>query len=353
VVAPQPGTEGVRRFGSAEPIARSPGALRLATYNAENLFDDHDDPALSGAHEDAGQAKPPAQLRALAATIHRLDADVLAMQEVESYDALIEFRDAYLSDMGYKYVVSIDAGDERGIEQSVLSRFPLTDPTNWVHLALGGVQPERVAGRANQDAGKPMEFHRSPLRVTVEVPEPGSPGKVGYRLTLFVVHHKSGKGYEYWREKEAAKAAELIEELEQAEPERNIAVLGDFNSTHGEAPVRQYAKAGLIDVFDDNAERASGSIQDTVDHNAAARGNKKTRVRHDAVDPAWITHESGRAIDLILLNGAAKRELVPGSKFVLGTPARAAGTDYRVTDPPAGYASDHYPVALELVPRDR
>lgn len=344
----RPETVGIRRFGSAEPPARTPGALRLATYNAENLFDDHDDPAFSGDYEDAGQAKPEPQLRALGAAIHKLDADVLAMEEVESYEALVEFRDKYLADMGYKFLVSIDAGDERGIEQSVLSRFPLSDSMNWPHLALGGVQPEKVGGRPNKDAGKPMQFHRSPLRVTVEVPDPAAPGLPAYRLTLFIVHQKSGKGFDYWREKEGAKGAELVEELEKAEPERNIAVLGDFNSSHGEGPVNQYAKAGLIDVFQSPPGRQGVTPQPPEP--GAAPASTKSRA---APDPTFITHESGRAIDLILLNKAALRELVPGSLFVLGTPARPAGTDYRVTLPPPGYASDHYPAALELAPKDR
>ena len=64
-------------------------------------------------------------------SIKELDADILCLQEVESEEALRWFRDAYLADMGYEYLVSHDVGYYRGIEQSVLSRFPISNPTIW------------------------------------------------------------------------------------------------------------------------------------------------------------------------------------------------------------------------------
>ena len=54
-----------------------------------------------------------------------VDADVLCLQEVESRAALESFRDTWLRDLGYAHVASLDAGDERGIEQSVLSRHEI------------------------------------------------------------------------------------------------------------------------------------------------------------------------------------------------------------------------------------
>ena len=63
------------------------------------------------------------------------------------------------------------------------------------------------------------------------------------------------------------------------------------------------------------------------------------------------THESGRILDFILLNSAAHRELVIDSPRVRGT-RYDEKYDWR-TDPfPVGYASDHYPVIMDLIPRD-
>src|SRR5690606_27145730 len=112
----------VRRNGIAEPRAKAEGTVRLPTYNAENLFDAADDPALSGRYEDAAETKPEHERRAIAETVRRIDAVVLALQEVESEEALRRFVDEHLSHSGYEHVISIDAGAERGIEQAVLSR---------------------------------------------------------------------------------------------------------------------------------------------------------------------------------------------------------------------------------------
>lgn len=312
---------GAMRFGSRDAAPKAPGAVRLATYNVENLFDDRDDPSLSGRSEDIDDTKPESELIAAAAAIRKLDADVLALQEVESREALIEFRESHLQGLGYEHVVSIDAGDDRGIENAVLSRHPVRLAQVWPGRALGGVHPDLYEGKENWYKGQPLRFRRSPLRVDVEIEGPDGP----YTLTLFVVHHKSGRGSGYWREAEARGVLDLIAEIQADDPGRNIAVLGDLNSGPDEEVVGVYAAAGLIDTL---AARSPGN-------------------------PQFVTHESGRTIDFILVNGELAGEILPGTATVLGMPARPEGADWRTTAPPPGYASDHYPVAVDLTPVER
>lgn len=322
------------RFGRREAKPRTDGAIRLADYNVENLFDEVDDPAYSGRDEDIDDAKPLSERRALAAAIRAIDADVLAVEEVESKAALTWFVDEQLSDMGYRYIESIDAGDSRGIEQAVLSRFPILDARVWPGEALGGIHPEKWGNGKNWEAGKPIAFHRSPLRVTVHVPgaTQGAGGdSAGYDLTLFVVHHKSGGPGNYWREKEAARIVEKAGEVIAADPAANIAILGDFNCQAGEPPYQAYIAAGFTSVL---AEAAA----------SAGAGGRP--------GPEWTTHESGRTLDHILVNANLHEEIVPGSVFVYGTPARPAGSDWRTTPPPPGFASDHYPLVVDLIPKD-
>lgn len=302
------------RFGAKTVKERPTGTIRLATYNVENLFDDKDDPALSGPNEDKGETKPLSQLEGAAAPIKALDADVLAVQEIESLEALMWFRDGWLKDLGYTYVASVDAGDARGIEQGVLSRYPIKNVENWPGLKLSGVHPEKAP---DGEPGSPLVLHRSPLKVDVIL---GDESGKHETLTLFVVHHKSGFKSAYWREAEAAKVIELVKAQETAHPDRPIAVLGDFNAMPDQASVQTYLSGGLVDAL---AGRTEG-------------------------DPAWITHESGRIIDLILCNEVFSQHIVPGSAFVMGVPARPEGSDWRTTPPPVGYGSDHYPVAVDL-----
>lgn len=305
------------RFGLREPRPRTPGAIRIATYNVENLFDDKDDPNLTGRFEDIDDTKPISQCQAVADAIRRIDADILAVQEIESLDALIAFRDTYLQALHYEHVVSLDAGDERGIEQAVLSRFPIVDQRQWVKKPLGGVHPARYGNGENWYAGQPIAFHRSPLMVTVEVPGSVTRGEP-YQLTLLVVHHKSGAPANYWREAESRGTIDLIAQLMVETPDRNLVLLGDFNATSSDRSFQMYLEAELVDVL------------------AGREG------------PEWISHASGRRIDHILANQHAMDQILPASAFILGTTTGPEGIDWSQAALLPGYASDHYPVVVDL-----
>ncbi len=323
VVPAQPAEPAQFRFGTAVAPAKFAGTIRLMTFNVENLFDDKDDPSLTGAQDDKDMTKPEAHRKAAADAIRRAGPDVIALEEVESLEALLWWRDEFLADLGYTHVVSLDSGDDRGIENAVLSRLPLSDAQVWPDLPLEGVHPNKSEYR-----GQPIAFRRSPLRVTVSVPRaspaaetPGEP----YKFTLFVVHQKSGKDNGYWREREAAKTVELAGQVIGKDPDANVIILGDLNCQAAEKPFRAYMAAGFIDAF---ADRVKGESK-------------------------WITHESGRSIDHILLGAGAARELVPTTRFILGMPARPEGVDWRTTEPPEGFASDHYPVVVDLHTMDK
>lgn len=315
-----PHMQGVIRHGRPDPIAKAPGAIRLATYNIENLFD-KELPA-----DETGSGTPPkpaAHRQAVAEAIKKVDADILAVQEIESKETLTKFRDEYLKGLGYDHVASIDAGDGRGIEQSVLSRFPLEGAEVWLHADLGAVQPDKIGNKPNKNAGKPMAWKRSPLKVTVKVPADragGSPKD----LTLFVVHHKSGALFSFEREAEGAKAAALASDFVKSNPDHLVAIVGDFNARPREKSVQAYLSAGFTDAMGDLIP---------------ATGNEPA---------AWVSHVSGRTIDHILLSPAAKAAVVPETRFVLGTIQRPEGVDWRRTEPPEGYGSDHYPVVVDL-----
>lgn len=310
-------------FGQRTIPARTPGAMRVATYNLLNLFDDIDDPALSGDEEDIDDAKPASERQAVAAAIRRLDADVLALQEIESEAALTEFRDIHLAGMGYDYLVSVDTGDPRGIECAVLSRYPLTGVEHWAGLELGGTHPELWGNNPNDWAGEAITFKRSPLKVVVEVPgmsDGEGGGHESYTLALVVLHNKSGGPGGYWREAESRKVVEIVGAMQRENPDANIMVLGDLNATSEDQSVLMLLGAGLVEILPDDG----------------SRGNE------------LISHESGRRIDHILVGQAMLPEIVGNSAFIMGTPSREPGADWRTTPAPAGLASDHFPVAVEL-----
>ena len=286
--------------------------VRLATYNLLDFFDHEDDPALSGRYDDLPMAIAEPRARQLAKIIRAIDADVLALQEVESRDALVWFRDTYLADMGYDHVASQDVGYFRGIECAVLSRIEIIGEEVWPRLSLDGLRRDGT-GWAEVPEGKDLVFRRSPLRVDLRAPD-------GYELTLFVVHHKAGADFDYQREAEALKVLELAGAVAQADQDRNVAVIGDFNAAPWDKSLRAYLNDGFVDTL---AYRATRGAEGRM----------------------YKTHRSGRVLDYILLNPGAYREFVVGSAQVYG---RAAGAGDA-----SAVASDHYPVIIDLITDDR
>jgi endonuclease/exonuclease/phosphatase family metal-dependent hydrolase len=325
VPAAKPATQGVLRHGIAEPIAKPAGAIRIASYNIENLFDAGADGKMGDQPASRGtEPKPDDHRAAVAKAIRAVNADILALQEIQNLEALTRFRDTYLKDMGYDHIASLDAGDDRGIEQSVLSRFPITQTRQWVNLPLGGTHN---ADRTESDRvpGGPILFKRSPLMTTIELPRPAdAPADAKPQtITLFNVHFKSGGRRDaYWREREATKTAELASQVKRDDPSTAVIILGDFNAQPRDRAFRNVAAAGFADAF---ADLPDG-------------------------DSRYITHASDRVIDHLMLCARAEAGLIKETRFVLGTMQRPAGVDWRTTEPPEGYASDHYPVVIDLDP---
>ena len=211
----------IQVLDKAEPIASQPasrparkfdGTLTVATYNVLNLFDSYDDPY----HEDEGTpAKPMEQLKALAASIRDLDADVLAVEEVENRDYLERFTRSMLGDMGYREVVGVESNDQRGIECGILSRFP-----------IGPVTTHRFVDFDDGKGGR-MRFRRDLLQVRIEPP--------GFEsFDVFVVHLKSKRGGESTdteRLAEARAIRAIFDQILTADPKARFLICGDFNDT--------------------------------------------------------------------------------------------------------------------------
>lgn len=298
-------------YGVKDPPARAKGAVRLASYNMLNLFDHVDDPALSGENEDITQATPAERCTALAEAIRRLDADILVLQEIESREALAWFRDTYLKGLGYDHLESFDAEYARGVEQSVLSRFPLKD-----------------ARLLDKPSGDGFRYQRIPIRATAVLPG-------GYELVVIGIHHKAGgDAFNDQREAEAARIISAVKAEIASNPARNLAVVGDFNATATKEARKMYDRAGLLNSYD-------------------WRPWIEGKVTADQIRDRFITHESGRAIDFILVSESLANELVPDSYFVLSTLHPGDAYDWRTDKAPAGHASDHYPVAVDLIPTER
>ena len=319
-------------YGVESAPKKHAGALRIAAYNVENLFDPMDDPMQSGEYDDIDEVTKPVRLKALAKAIHELDADVLCMEEVESKTALEWFRDTYLSDMGYEFVASEDVGYYRGVEQSVLSRVPIEKVTIWSAERIDDMLAAQTPELATQLKGnwampekgaKPTtHFQRSPLMVDLKT-------KDGYAFTVISVHYKAG-AFDHQRELEALQTEAFVKARLDADPKINLVVLGDFNGTPNDMNVKVLRTSAL-----------------------GLRSGYDFRAQKDAPKELYTTHASNRSIDFMIMTPGMAEDVVDGSYFVLGTLHAASDWDYKKAaeiPPPDGYASDHYPLAIEILP---
>jgi endonuclease/exonuclease/phosphatase family metal-dependent hydrolase len=196
------------------------GTVTLATFNVLNLFDAHDDPYYL---DEGTDPKPEAQLAKLAEMIRRVDADVLALQEVENENVLKQFVDTRLGDMGYRNVVSFPSNDRRGIECSVVTRLPVGPVTSYRFVDF------------TDGSGSTLRYQRDLLRVRILPPEAPA-------FDVFVVHFKSKRGGEASsgrvRTAEAAHARQVLDEALTADPMSLFVICGDFNDTFDSPSVK-------------------------------------------------------------------------------------------------------------------
>lgn len=313
-------------YGFKEAPAKQKGAVRLAAYNVENLFDGVDDPKLIGDVDDLKERTSEDRLEAIAKAIKALDADILALEEVESEECLRWFRDTYLKNMGYEHLASKDVGYYRGVEQSILSRFPIESVEVRPDEDLSDVKRDGTGfaekpTKAGDEQGQ--RFQRSPLMADVRVTP-------DYLLRVIVVHHKAGGlEFAYQREAESLQVMEWVKEAQAKDEHINLVVLGDFNAQPSHKTAKIYSEGGLVGAYD-----------------------FRDRSRKD-MKAAYTTHASGRPIDYIMASPGLSEDFVNSSFFVLGT--MHAGDDYdwrKGEEPPKGYASDHYPIAIDFTPDD-
>lgn len=214
--------------------------LVIGSYNIKNLFDDKDDPY----HRDEGtNAKPREEMVRVAKVIREINADVLALQEVESRGYLQKFVDAMLYDMGYKHIVHFEGNDGRGIDVCLISRVPVGEVTSHRHHVFKGHD------------GEGQVFGRDLLRVEL-LP------KGGDSFEVWVVHLKSNSGGKELNEPirlgECREVHRIMKRRLEKDPDVSLILCGDFNdefdtktiqTIQGEPPL-------LKTTFDDVPEKS-------------------------------------------------------------------------------------------------
>lgn len=187
--------------------------VTILSYNVENLFDDVDNGTEYNKYDPgAGQWTTELfhiKLIHIAEVIKAstyLGPDILAFQEVENQNALLQLKNNYLEGMGYRYDLFIPT-EGAAVNLALLSRFPIDN----VHTHCFDLQTTY-----------------SP-RYIIEV-QINCRGK---SLIIFNNHWKSKLGgaeeTEFQRLEAAALIARKLREIHIEQPYADIVVLGDLN----------------------------------------------------------------------------------------------------------------------------
>jgi len=194
--------------------------MRIATFNCENLFARYKfksnfDPTEADGftiNNLAFDIYDETDKQITAQAIKEVDADVIALEEVENLPVLDRFNSRYLGGMRYRHRVVIDSHDPRGIDVAILSRYPI--------VAMRSYRHERNA------ANTASLFSRDCLEAKLDVS--------GKALTIYVNHFKSMIGGRRQtkpkRVEQANRVAQLItEQWGSTNFDGNFVVLGDLN----------------------------------------------------------------------------------------------------------------------------
>ena len=192
-------------------------SVRFATFNVYWLFDD--EPPLQRWAERRRDQTWEETLAKVADAIAQIDADVIALQEVEDRRAVKALNDA-LAERNQAYPhFWVGAGTDpfTGQDVAILSRFPnITEPI----LAYPALRQDFSSEEGKDRVAALQKFMRADLEIS------GNP------VTVYALHLKSKLGNQADSDGERLAQARMIRGLVRARLEKgrpNVVVMGDFN----------------------------------------------------------------------------------------------------------------------------
>ena len=200
--------------------------IRLATFNANNVYDGHDDPDKRD-----GPEKDARGLQAVTEILRDSEADVISLQEIENLEMLEEILSRENLSERYPYSILVEGNDRKGIDVAVMSRYP---------IARYETHRDEVIG---ESGGEPSRFLRDLLEVDVELP-------TGKSLRLFSNHYVA-QGNEWCdsqRLAEARATGRIVREAAEEIPTNYSVVMGDFNDGPESPTLEALESEGLSNV---------------------------------------------------------------------------------------------------------
>ncbi|MFN0067962.1 MAG: endonuclease/exonuclease/phosphatase family protein [Limisphaerales bacterium] len=292
---------------AATPLLRAAETVKVVTWNVENYLLEK---------TETRPAKSPESRAKIRGTLLALRPDVLALQEIGGRAALDELQAALKSgglDLPYAEFVT---GWDTNIQVAVLSRFPYTarrPHTNDAFLLQG----------------RRFRVSRGFAEVEIGV-------RPDYRLTLLTAHLKSRRAVP-----EADEAEMRLEEAKllrtkvdarlAADPQANVIVLGDFNDTKDQPPIRTLVGRGATALVDTRPAERNGDTGFTP--------NPRWQPRTITWTHYYGVEDSYSRIDYALISAGLAKEWRRDDTYV-----------HTMSD--WGVASDHRPLVITVEAAD-
>ncbi len=289
-------------------LAAEVPAFTVATYNVENYLD---------VPKGTRAAKSQPSKDKVREAIKMLNADILAIQEMGSLEALDELQHSLRSEGLHYPHREFVRGWDTNIFVCVLSRFAFTArrPRTNESFLLNGRRLHVSRGFAEVD-----------IRVNPS-----------YEITLITAHLKSRRAAfqadeSEWREQEALKLRSFIEARLASNPRANLVVLGDFNDTPDSRPLKALIGKGKTSLTDIRPSEMNGD--------SYADPESRYEPRRIAWTHFYAKEDTFSRIDYILVSrGMAAEWLKAGTRIL--------------TMPNWGLASDHRPIVATFAAQER
>jgi endonuclease/exonuclease/phosphatase family metal-dependent hydrolase len=280
-------------------IATLPAEIfRVATYNVENYLDE---PTATRPHVKSSAAR--AKIRE---SICALQADVLALQEMGTTNALLELRRSLRAEgLDFPYWEHI-SGYDTNIHVAILSKFPFTarrPHTNETFL---------LDGRA-------FSVSRGFAEVQIQV-------RTNFAFTLLAAHLKSRRPVpdaDETQERlgEARVLRGIVDARLHENPRWPLMVVGDLNDVKDADSTRALMGRGKYRLVDTRpAERNGDDMADT---------SPRTAPRNINWTDYFATEDSYSRIDYILLSQDMAAYWLPAESYVLALPNWGVASDHR------------------------
>ena len=214
-------------FAAAAGSAAYAETARFATLNVYWLYDDA--PPHKGWAERRADQNWEEAVGLVASAVAEIDADVIALQEVEGLHA-VETLNAALSTLGKAYPYFwVGAGTDpfTGQDVAILSRYAaLSEPIRSY--------PSMREEFYNSTGYSRLATVQKLMRVDLEIS--------GEPVTVYALHLKSKRGKQLESDAERFAQARIVRRLVRTTLEKgrpNVVVMGDFNDVPGSAPLRR------------------------------------------------------------------------------------------------------------------